>query len=194
MKRWRVLLAATLVGCAAPSPEQSLDGTIVGEPGDKRNRARLRTELATLYYNNGNVPVALEELRAATAADADYGPAHGMYGVIYMRLNEQAKAAESFERAMRLSPNDPDINHNYGWFLCQTGREQASIKYFMSAARNPLYPAPWRSYAAAGTCSSISWTCSRACAVVARCSRRVSIHFTGRRSRRARMASTISSG
>jgi type IV pilus assembly protein PilF len=153
MKRWRVLLAATLVGCAAPTPEQSLDGTIVGEPGDKRNRARLRTELATLYYNNGNVPVALEELRAATAADADYGPAHGMYGVIYMRLNEQAKAAESFERAMRLSPNDPDINHNYGWFLCQTGREPESIKHFMSAVRNPLYPAPWRSYAAAGTCS-----------------------------------------
>jgi type IV pilus assembly protein PilF len=70
-----------------------------------------------------------------------------------MRLNEQAKAAESFDRALRLAPNDPDINHNYGWFLCQTGREPESIKHFMSAVRNPLYPAPWRSYAAAGTCS-----------------------------------------
>jgi type IV pilus assembly protein PilF len=153
MKRWMVLLAVTLAGCAAPSPEPSVDGTMVGEPGDKRNRARLHTELATLYYTNGNVPVALEELRAATAADADYGPAHGMYGVVYMRLNEQAKAAESFDRALRLAPNDPDINHNYGWFLCQTGREPESIKHFMSAVRNPLYPAPWRSYAAAGTCS-----------------------------------------
>ena len=91
--------------------------------------------------------MALEELRAATAADADYGPAHGMYGVVYLRLNEQAKAAESFDRAMRLAPNDPDINHNYGWFLCQTGREQASIQHFMKAVRDPLYPAPWRSYA-----------------------------------------------
>ena len=153
MRRWIVILAATLAGCAAPTPESSVDGTIVGEPSDKRNRARLHTELATLYYSNGNVPVALEELRAATVADADYGPAHGMYGVVYMRLNEQAKAAESFDRALRLAPNDPDINHNYGWFLCQTGREQASIKHFMSAVRNPLYPAPWRSYAAAGTCS-----------------------------------------
>ena len=55
--------------------------------------------------------------------------------------------------ALRLAPTDPDINHNYGWFLCQTGREDESIKYFMQAVRNPLYPTPWRSYSAAGLCS-----------------------------------------
>jgi type IV pilus assembly protein PilF len=52
-----------------------------------------------------------------------------------------------------LSPNDPDINHNYGWFLCQTGQEEKSIRYFMRAVGNPLYPRPWRSYTAAGVCS-----------------------------------------
>jgi type IV pilus assembly protein PilF len=150
-----VILVAMLAGCAAQEPDPVLDtGTTVGETtGDKRNRARLHTELATLYYTNGSVAVALDELRAATAADPNYGPAHGMLGVVYMRLNEPARAAESFDRALRLAPNDPDINHNYGWFLCQTGREQASIKHFTQAVRNPLYPTPWRSYAAAGVCS-----------------------------------------
>jgi type IV pilus assembly protein PilF len=149
-----VILAAMLAGCAAQNPDPVLDtGTPVGETGDKRNRARLHTELATLYYTNGSVAVALDELRAATAADPNYGPAHGMFGVVYMRLNEPARAAESFDRALRLAPNDPDINHNYGWFLCQTGREQASIKHFTQAVRNPLYPTPGRSYAAAGVCS-----------------------------------------
>ena len=149
------ILVALLAGCAGQSPDPVDDGAtaLKGEAADKRNRARLHTELASLYYTNGNMAIALEELRAATTADAGYGPAHGMYAVVYMRLNETAKAAESFERALRLSPNDPDINHNYGWFLCQTGREDASMKHFQTAVRNPLYPAPWRSYAAAGVCS-----------------------------------------
>jgi type IV pilus assembly protein PilF len=121
--------------------------------GDPRNRARLHTELASLYFSNGNMAVALEELRAAAAADSNYAPVHGMFGLVYMSLNENSRAEESFERALRLSPNDADINHNYGWFLCQTGREPASIKYFLHAIRNPLYPAPWRSYSAAGQCT-----------------------------------------
>jgi type IV pilus assembly protein PilF len=70
-----------------------------------------------------------------------------------MDLRENVLAQQSFERALRYSPSDPDINHNYGWFLCQTGRENESIKYFVQAVRNPLYPTPWRSYSAAGICS-----------------------------------------
>ncbi|HEU4353495.1 MAG TPA: type IV pilus biogenesis/stability protein PilW [Burkholderiales bacterium] len=154
MKRWAPILIVLVAGCAAQTPDPLHEtGTLTGEAGDKRNRARLHTELASLYYSNGNMAVALDELRAATVADSNYGPAHGMYGLVYMRLNETAKAGESFERALRLAPNDPDINHNYGWFLCQTGREETSIKHFEHAVRNPLYPSPWRSYAAAGVCT-----------------------------------------
>ncbi|HSA91267.1 MAG TPA: type IV pilus biogenesis/stability protein PilW [Burkholderiales bacterium] len=156
MKIRSAILAAMLAGCAAQnqSPDPLLgSATMDGELGDKRNRARLHTELASLYFNNGNMTVALDELRAATAADPNYGPAYGMFGVLYMRLNETVRAEESFERSLRLAPNDPDVNHNYGWFLCQTGREQASIKHFENAVRNPLYPTPQRSYAAAGVCA-----------------------------------------
>ena len=51
------------------------------------------------------------------------------------------------------SPNDPDANHNYGWFLCQTGREQQARRYFMAAVRNPLYATPYKSYTVAGLCA-----------------------------------------
>lgn len=152
MRKLVFLLA--LAGCAAPAPDPGVDtGQIVGEVGDPRNRARLHTELASLYYSSGNMAVALEELRAATAADSGYAPTYGMYGLVYMNLNDNVRAEESFERALRISPNDADINHNYGWFLCQTKREPQSIKYFLAAIRNPLYPAPWRSYSAAGVCT-----------------------------------------
>jgi type IV pilus assembly protein PilF len=54
---------------------------------------------------------------------------------------------------MKLAPGDPEISNNYGWFLCQNGRETQSIGHFMAAARNPLYAAPTRAYTNAGMCS-----------------------------------------
>ena len=145
-------MLALLAGCASRPAEEDT-GTMIGEVGDPRNRAKLRTELASLYYSNGNLGVALEELRNATAADSNYAPAYGMYGLVYMQMKENQRAEENFERALRIAPNDADINHNYGWFLCQTKREPQSIKYFLAAIRNPLYPSPWRSYSAAGVCT-----------------------------------------
>jgi type IV pilus assembly protein PilF len=150
------LVAATLLaGCAAaPVDGPSVEtGQVVGEAGDPRNRARLHTELASLYYGRGNMSVALEELRIAVAADPNYALAYGVFGMVYMDLRENTLAEQNFERALRLAPNEPDLNHNFGWYLCQNSREQESIKYFLQAIRNPLYPSPWRSYSAAGTCS-----------------------------------------
>ncbi len=147
-------LVALSAGCASQSDGPSVEtGTIVGEVGDPRNRARVHTELAALYFDRGNMAVALEELRIATAADSSYAPAHSMFGLVYMELRENQLAEASFERALRLSPNDPDISHNFGWFLCNTSREPESIKHFLQAIRNPLYAMPWRSYSAAGVCS-----------------------------------------
>jgi type IV pilus assembly protein PilF len=158
MRRWLAAAVFLTAGCSGPSGTvgdgPSVDtGTIVGEVGDPRNRAKLHTELASLYFTRGGMSVALEELRLAVAADSSYAPAYGMFGVVYQDLKENGLAEDNFERALRLAPNDPDINHNYGWFLCQTKREPDSIKYFLQAIRNPLYPTPWRSYSAAGQCS-----------------------------------------
>ena len=153
-----LLAAAVLAGCGAIQPTRSEAPTaesvsLSGEVNDPRNRAKVHAELAALYYERGNMAIALEELRIAAAADPNYALTYSMYGVVYMELRENRLAQENFERALQLSPNDPDINHNYGRFLCQTGRETESIKYFLQAVRNPLYPAPWRSYSAAGQCA-----------------------------------------
>jgi len=147
-----IVLLALLAGCVAAPPEHDT-GAIIGEVSEPKNRAKLRTELASLYYSNGNLGVALEELRTAVSADPSYAPAYGMYGLVYMQMKENARAQDNFERALRLAPNDADINHNYGWFLCQTNREEKSIEYFLHALRNPLYGTPWRTYSAAGVCT-----------------------------------------
>jgi type IV pilus assembly protein PilF len=148
--------AAWLAGCAggpAPTEPVAETGAIKGEPGDPRNRSKIHTELASLYYGRGNMAVALEELRIAIAPDSNYAPAYSMLGLVYTDLRENVLAQQNFGRALRLAPADPDINHNYGVFLCQTKREGEAVKYFLQAVRNPLYPQPWRSYSAAGVCA-----------------------------------------
>lgn len=155
MSAWRAAaLAALVAGCAAqpnvPSPDT---GTMTGGVTEPRNRARVHTDLAAAYYERGAMGVALQELRAATDADASYAPAYGLYGLVYQELKENAFAQDNFERGLRLAPNDPEINHHYGRFLCQNGHADEGIKHFMQAVKNPLYQAPWRSYSAAGVCS-----------------------------------------
>ena len=48
--------------------------------------------------------------------------------------------------------NNPDLNNNYGWFLCQTGREREAVGYFQRALRDPLYATPARASLSAGVC------------------------------------------
>lgn len=154
-----LLFVALSAGCAGTGgtssvePEVSQSRSEISDANEGRSRARANTELAALYYERGNLGVALEVLRTATSADPSYAPAHGMLGLVYMDLRENQLAQQSFDRALRASPTDPDINHNYGWFLCQTGKEVESTRYFLQAVRNPLYTTPWRSYSAAGQCA-----------------------------------------
>ena len=157
---WATLCSlAFLCSACGSMPSKDSDGPVAesvsmtGNPGDARNRAKVHAELAALYYGRGNMAIALEELHIAATADADYALTYSLFGLVYMELREPKLAQSNFERGLRLSPTDPDINHNYGWFLCQTGRENEAIKYFMQAVSNSLYPSPWRSYAAAGVCS-----------------------------------------
>lgn len=154
-----LIACGAFTGCAQ-SPATSVTqantvetGTLTGDVGNPRNRARIHTELASAYFERGNMGVALEELRIAIEADPTYAPAFNVLGLVHMDLRENAVAQQHFERALRLSPNDPDINNNYGWFLCQSGREEQSIGYFLAALKNPLYNTPARSYVNAGLCA-----------------------------------------
>ena len=153
MKRLAALALIVLAAACATKEPEPTGGTMVGEVSDARNRAKVHTELAGAYFERGNMGVALDELRQATAADSSYPQAYGLLGLVYMELKDKVQAESNFERGLRLSPNDADINHNYGWFLCQNGREKDSIKYFLQALRNPLYSSPGRTYSAAGLCS-----------------------------------------
>lgn len=150
-------VALVLAGCAtvpsAPTAVQATsEMTTSGSVGDPRTRAKLHTELASLYFQDNNITVALEELQIAIQADATYAPAYNVLGLIHFFMREIDPAARAFEQAHRLAEGDPEINNNYGWFLCQTGNPKRAIELFARAIRNPLYQTPERAFFNAGQC------------------------------------------
>lgn len=119
---------------------------------DSNASAKIHTELAALYYGQLQYGVALDELKIALRMDSKFAPAYGVRGLVHMALFEDAKAEDDFERSLDLDGNDSGTRNNYGWFLCQRGREKASMEQFMIAIKNPLYKTPEKVYLNAGMC------------------------------------------
>ncbi|MCF8178500.1 MAG: type IV pilus biogenesis/stability protein PilW [Sulfuritalea sp.] len=151
------LLAILLAGCATTGPGSGSGAqqAVSAQPpeNDQQKRAKVHTELGSLYLLDGRSAIALEEARVALSVDSNYAPAYNLLGLTHMVLGEPKLAEDNFEKALALAPRDPEINNNFGWLLCQSGRAERSIPYFMTAAKNPLYTTPTKPYTNAGICS-----------------------------------------
>ena len=124
-----------------------------GSETEQRKRANIRMQLAINYYQDGKFNVALDELKQALTMDPNYADAHGVLALVYMELREMALSEQSFQRALQLEPSNSDLNNNYGWYLCQNGRERESLAYFETALKNPLYRQPAKPLQNAGVCA-----------------------------------------
>ncbi len=156
LRRSLVLLAFLVAGCASrgPAPLPQPDTSpIRGPETTLTQRAQIRTELAAGYYERGQMDVALEELGEAARLDAGYARIYNVYGLVYAAMGDNAKAEENYRRALSLAPADSEIHHNWGAFLCSTGRAREALPEFEQAYRNPLYRTPEIALINAGKCS-----------------------------------------
>ena len=133
-----------------PAPQVQLQQ----EPVTQRQRADVHADLAAGYYERGQMEVAIEELGIAEKLDPTHARVHNLYGLVYATMGDLARAEAQFKRALELAPSDPDARHNWGWFLCTTGRARESIPEFDVAIRNPLYRTPEVALVNAGKCSA----------------------------------------
>lgn len=164
MTRWGAVcligLGLWLSGCAqsvavsGPAAGLGASDDLLTESDEspQRRRARLRTELAAAYFQQGQTLVALDEIKQALLADPAYADAHNLRGLVFLRLNDLPLAGESFQRALALRPGDPDALHNMGWLLCQQSRFDESDKLFSQAIAQPRYNQPGKTRVAQGVC------------------------------------------
>ena len=152
-----LLLLATLLGACAGGAGQTGGGSLAkpltefDEP-ENRKRARIRIELASGYFEQGQTTVALDEIKQALAADPNYAPAYNLRGLVYMQMSEPALAEASFNRAIQLNPRDADAMHNLGWMWCQQGRLAPSLEQFGRALAVTGYANTARTWMAQGVC------------------------------------------
>jgi type IV pilus assembly protein PilF len=162
MKALRGLLAFLCFGAVAlltvplalaqksvPPPDETFSAST---PKDVHTRAKLHTELGSLYFQSGNWIVALEELTIAISINPNYAQAYSTRGLVLFNIKELESAEKDFQYALNLDEKGPEINNNYGWFLCQIGKEKESIAYFQRAIKNALYQTPETAYLNMGTC------------------------------------------
>ncbi len=119
---------------------------------DPRKRAAVRLQLASSYYQQGLLRVALDEAKAVVQTDPNLAGAYALLGLIYMDLDDRAAADANFQRALGMEPDNPEWQNNYGWFLCRIGQTQQALPYFERAAGNKLYPTPALALSNAGVC------------------------------------------
>ncbi len=146
--------AMLLAGCGTSQlANSSNELPTSSDQTDNQKRARIRLQLAVGYYEQRQMQVALDEIKQALLADPNFAEAYSMRALIYMEMGEIRLVEDNFLHALRIAPNSPDFNNNYGWFLCQNGRERQSIAYFETALKSRTYQSPAKALNNAGICS-----------------------------------------
>lgn len=150
----RLLAAATLALLAACASQTTVETKGVTDAGgaDARRRAEVHTALAGEYYQRGNFNVALAESRLAIRDDSSYAPAYNVQGLVFMELRDDVGARQSFDRALSLQPNDPEVLNNFGWFLCTRNDTTRGLEMLKRASGDTLYPTPEKALLSTGLC------------------------------------------
>jgi type IV pilus assembly protein PilF len=153
-----MLAGAMLSGCQTTTTVTNAPVSAAASPSlptpeqDAGRRAGIRLKLATSYFQNRQYSVAIEEANRALQIDPSLAAAHGLLAIVYMTTGDRPAAESSFQRALRLAPDDGDLLNNYGWFLCQTGRQRQAIEQFQRAANVSGYATPGMALQNAGVC------------------------------------------
>ena len=141
MKGMTLLALSTAMLCASAAND------------DKRRVADAHLELANAYFSEGRYDIALDETDLALAADDERADVLGLRALALMKLDEPQQALQSMQRALKIAPEDPGLQNNMGWVLCESGKAMQGMPYFDRALANRRYASPANAAMNAGLCS-----------------------------------------
>lgn len=169
-------LVLSLAGCvgAGPSPTGSTDPdrnrsgqaygidmreceTYVGPDEKKQNKteklATVHMRLGLSYLQEDALEAAQRSLDKSLALDSKLARAYAGKALLLLRMGQMESAGELYAKAFRLAPGDPEINNNYGLYLCSKQQFDQADAHFRCAIANPIYATPGRAYHNAGRCA-----------------------------------------
>ena len=148
MKRWMIgltILGLLVSGCASQAERDA-------ETEKLNKRVDTQTQLGASYLARNQLDIAQQELNVALELKPDDSQANHLMGLLQIRLKNDAKAEQHFQRAIRSDPKNSDAHNSYGAFLCEHGRLDEADEQFRTALDNPLYKTPEQASLNAGLC------------------------------------------
>lgn len=139
-------------GGSASGARPTRDIHTASDDSEVRRRARIRLELATTYYQQGQLTTALDELKQAESIDPRLPATHELRALIYDAMGDAERAEASFRRAMDLDPSNGSVMHNYAWYLCGRTQYAAADSLFARAMAFPMTVDTSRTLLARGVC------------------------------------------
>ncbi|WP_295362896.1 type IV pilus biogenesis/stability protein PilW [Arenimonas sp.] len=157
---WGLALAVVLAGCAsngASTPAHS------GPSHAKMsNKGLANLQLAQNYLRAGRLDVALDRANRALRLDPQSADVQVVLGMIRQQLNDEARAGEHFDRAVKLAPEAGHVLNVRGVWLCERNRYDEADALFTRAVADPFYEAKAQSYFNAGRCAMLGNRLDRA--------------------------------
>lgn len=151
MHRFRASLLAFAVlltaGCASTAERNQSDERL-------RKLVDTNVQLAAGYMQQGQMDAAKEKLDKALELAPDDPQTNNVMALLQWRLRNYDAAERHFQRALgsRTGGINPDVQHNYGAFLCDRSRVDEAMTWFERAIANPQYPTPELANMNAGLC------------------------------------------
>ncbi len=140
-----LVLVSSLVACASTPKERAK------EKKDKE-AAVINVQLASGYIQRKDYKIAEEKLKRAIKFDKTYVPAYTTMAVLKSVLDEPVEAENYYLEALDLDPKNPQLNNNYGTFLCGIKKYEEATEQFKKALKNQFYKTPEVVHANIGYC------------------------------------------
>lgn len=149
---WGLGGCAGTPGGTAATTRANNDILTASDESDLHKRARIRMELASTYYSQGQFTTALDELKQAETINPRITGADELRALIYDAMGDKARAEAAYREALNKSPRNGSILHNYAWFLCRGGQFAAADAMFERAAVEPQTMDTSKTLLARGVC------------------------------------------
>ena len=115
-------------------------------------KALIHTKIAREYMAQGQLSTARDSLVKALSISPYHSDTNYVMALLMSRLMKYSDAEKHFARAVESDRENSAAAHDFGTFLCQTGKNEKAKKYFDIAASNPLFKRVELSYMRAGEC------------------------------------------
>jgi len=149
-----LLLLFMVVGLSACATSSQLNQPNTESKAKLRadQQALIHTQLARGYMEQGQFSTAKDSLTKALRISPNHSDSNYVMALLMTQLKQYRQAENYFSRAISADRENSSAAHDFGTFLCQTGKGERAKKYFDIAVSNPLFRRAELSYMRAGEC------------------------------------------